>query len=158
MSVKAGQAQPPPGQAQRSGGLIGQGSTRAETRSALQESPQFQGNPGTRLSATLSELPGHAVLVSEEQRPKHELAIEVVVAVAAGVAGLKGPEATAVATGVSPLATAALVRISETIRSRRLKHAAETVMDGADAFGAETVEQFVEFIEAAVSDEEHQEL
>jgi len=97
-------------------------------------------------------------LVSEDERPKHELAIQVVVAVAAGVAGLRGPEAIAVATGVSPLAVAGLGRISKTIQSRRLEHAAETVMDGADAFGAETVEQFMDFIEAAVSDEKHQEL
>lgn len=32
------------------------------------------------------------------------------------------------------------------------------MIDGADAFGAENDEKFVEFIEAAVSDEEHQEL
>jgi len=49
MSVKAGQAQAPPGQALRSGALIGQGRTAAETRSALQKSPQFQGNPDLSL-------------------------------------------------------------------------------------------------------------
>jgi hypothetical protein len=96
--------------------------------------------------------------MSEEQRPRHELAIEVVVAVAAGAAGLRSPGAAAVATGLSPLAVAGLGRITEAVRARRLEHAAETVMDGAEAFGAETLEQFMDFIEAAVSDEEHQEL
>lgn len=96
--------------------------------------------------------------VSKDERPKHELALQVVVAMAAGLAGLRGPDATAVATGMSPLAMAGLGRISKTIQSRRIEHAAETVMDGADAYGAETVEQFMDFIEAAVSDEKHQEL
>lgn len=96
--------------------------------------------------------------MNEKQPPKHELAVQVVVAVAAGVAGLRGPGATAVATSVSPLAVAGLSRITETIQSRRLEHATETLIDAADEFGVQTIEQFVEFIEAAVSDEEHQEL
>lgn len=48
--------------------------------------------------------------------------------------------------------------ITETIGSRRLEHATETLTDAAEDFGAETPEEFVEFIKAAVSDEEHQEL
>jgi hypothetical protein len=93
-----------------------------------------------------------------EERPRRELAEQVVVAVAAGAVGLMGPEATAMATGMSPLALAGLKRISQAIRSRRLEHATETLTDGADAFGAKSAEEFVAFVEAAVSDEEHQEL
>jgi len=100
----------------------------------------------------------HAVHVGEEQRPKHALAMEVAVAVATGAVGLRGPDAAAIATSLSPLALAGLGRITEAISSRRLGHAAETLMDGADAYGAETAEQFLKFVEAAVSDEGHQEL
>jgi hypothetical protein len=84
--------------------------------------------------------------------------MQVVVALGAGLAGLVGPEVGALATGLSPLALAGLNQISETINSRRLGHAAETVTDAAQEFGAETDAQFVEFIEACVSDEQHQEL
>lgn len=45
-----------------------------------------------------------------------------------------------------------------TIGSRRLEHAAETLGDAADEFGAEIPEEFVKFVEAAASDEQHQEL
>jgi hypothetical protein len=48
--------------------------------------------------------------------------------------------------------------ISTVIGSRRLEHGVETLLDGAEALGAQTPEAFIEFIEAAVSDEEHQEL
>ena len=96
--------------------------------------------------------------MSEEQRPKHELAIQVVVAVAAGAAGLAGPEVGAAATGLSPLAVAGIGRISEAITSRRLEHATETLEDAAEAYGAETPKEFIALVEAAVSDEEHQEL
>jgi hypothetical protein len=48
--------------------------------------------------------------------------------------------------------------ISGTIGSRRREHAAETLTDAADEYGAQTPGEFVEFIKAAVSDEEHQEL
>jgi hypothetical protein len=48
--------------------------------------------------------------------------------------------------------------ISATIGSRRLDHATETLTDAADEFGAKTPEEFVEFLRAAVSDEERQEL
>jgi hypothetical protein len=77
--------------------------------------------------------------------------MQVVVAVAAGTAGLMGPEATAIATGMSPLALAGLERISEAIKSRRVARAAETLADAADASGANTPpEEFVAFVETAV--------
>jgi hypothetical protein len=106
----------------------------------------------------MSQTPGMLSAMSNDHSPRHELALQVVVAVAAGAAGFQSPEAGAVATGLSPLAVAGLSRISEAIRARRLEHAAETVMDAADACGAKTPEEFVAFVEAAVSDEEHQEL
>jgi hypothetical protein len=96
--------------------------------------------------------------MSGSQDPKRELAMQVVVAVAAGTASLQNPVAGAVATGLSPLALAGLGRISAAIRGRRLEHSAETLTVAADASGAETVEEFAAFVEAAVSDDEHQEL
>ena len=48
--------------------------------------------------------------------------------------------------------------ISATIGSRRLEHATETLTDAADEYGATTPEEFVAFVEAAVSDAGHQEL
>jgi hypothetical protein len=82
----------------------------------------------------------------------------MVVAFGAGAAGLIGPEAAVLATGLAPLAEAGLGWFSTTIRTRRQEHAADTVMHGADEYGAETMEQFVAFMKALVSDEEHQEL
>lgn len=48
--------------------------------------------------------------------------------------------------------------ISAAIGARRLEHAAETLSDAADEAGARTAEEFVEFLRAAVTDPEHQEL
>ena len=48
--------------------------------------------------------------------------------------------------------------ISGTIGSRRLDHATEMLTDAAGEFGAETAEEFAEFLKAAVSDEDRQEL
>jgi hypothetical protein len=48
--------------------------------------------------------------------------------------------------------------ISAAIGARRLEHAAETLSDAADEAGARTAEEFVEFVRAAVTDPEHQEL
>lgn len=89
---------------------------------------------------------------------KRELAEQVVITMAAGLAGYLGPGAGALAAGGVPLALAGLDRISSIIGSRRLEHDVEALLDGAEAFGAETPAEFVEFVEAAVSDEEHQEL
>jgi hypothetical protein len=73
--------------------------------------------------------------------------------VAAGLGALRGRRG-ALAAGASVLALAGWQHI---ISGRRLDNNVETLLDGAEAFGAETVEEFVEFLEAAVSDPEGQE-
>lgn len=93
-----------------------------------------------------------------DEASRHELAIQVTVAAAAGVAGLPSPVAGAIAAGLSPVAVAGLTRITKAVRFRRLEHCAQTLEDAADEYGAESPEQFADFVEAAVRDEEHQEL
>jgi len=88
-----------------------------------------------------------------------ELVRQVVVGVAAGLAaGYAGPIAGAAASGAAPAVLAGMDYISATIGSRRLEHATEMLGDAADEFGADTPEEFVKFVQAAVSDEQHQEL
>jgi hypothetical protein len=89
---------------------------------------------------------------------KHELAIQVGVAVLNATATLNSPGAGAIATVLSPFAVAGLQRIFDTLGSRRKEHVAQTLLDGAEAFGAKTEEDFATFLEAAICDEEHQEL
>jgi hypothetical protein len=96
--------------------------------------------------------------VSEERQDINELARQVVVSFGAGLAGYLGPGAGAVAAGAAPLVLAGLDYVSAIIGPRRLDHAAQTLTDGAEMFGAKTREEFKAFVEAAVSDEEHQEL
>jgi hypothetical protein len=96
--------------------------------------------------------------VDDEQQSKYEVAKQVVVSVAAGLAGYLGPGAGALAAGAAPIVQVGLNYVSSTIRSRRLDHATETLTDAADAFGAGTTAEFVEFVKAAVSDEDRQEL
>jgi hypothetical protein len=96
--------------------------------------------------------------MTSDSNPRHELAMQVAVAVAAAAAGLQGPEVAAIATGLSPVALAGLERMSEVIRTRRTRHAAETLVDAADEFEARTHRDFEAFVEAAVSDAQHQEL
>lgn len=95
--------------------------------------------------------------VADEQS-LYEVAKQVVVNVAAGLAGYLGPGPGAIAAGAAPIVLAGLDYISGTIGSRRVDHATEALTDGAEAFGAGTAEEFVEFVKAAVSDEERQEL
>jgi hypothetical protein len=94
----------------------------------------------------------------DDQRSKYEVAKQVVINVAAGLAGYLGPGAGALAAGAAPIVLAGLDYISSTIGSRRLDHSTETLTDAADEFGAETTDQFIEFVKAAVSDEDRQEL
>jgi hypothetical protein len=102
---------------------------------------------------------GHAVLVGEDHPSRSELARQVVVGVAAVLAaGYAGPIAGTAAAGAGPVVLAGMDYISATIGSRRREHATETLTDAADEYGAQTSGEFVEFIKAAVSDEEHQEL
>jgi hypothetical protein len=96
--------------------------------------------------------------VGDEQRTRYEVARQVVINVTAGLAGYLGPGAGALAAGAAPIVLVGLDYISRTIGSRRLEHATETLTDAADDFGAETFEEFVEFVKAAVSDEDRQEL
>jgi hypothetical protein len=96
--------------------------------------------------------------VSDEPQPGTELARQVVVTFAAGLAGYLGPGAGAIAAGAAPLVLAGIDYISATIGTRRLEHATETLTDAADEFGAKTLDEFMVFIQAAASDAEHQEL
>jgi len=89
---------------------------------------------------------------------KRELATQVVLTFGAGLAGYAGPGAGAVAAGAVPLVLAGVNYVSAVVHSRRVEHGTDTLLEGAEAFGAKTPEEFIEFIEAAVSDEEHQEL
>jgi hypothetical protein len=98
-------------------------------------------------------------LVGMPEVNRGELARQVVVNLGAGLAaGYAGPLAGALATGAAPAVLAGMDYISATIGSRRVEHATETLEDAADAYGAETPEEFVEFVKAAVSDEDRQEL
>lgn len=90
---------------------------------------------------------------------RSELARQVVANFAAGLAaGYAGPLADALATGALPVAQVGMDYIAAKIGSRRVEHATETLEDAGDAFGAETPEDFIEFVKAAVSDAERQEL
>lgn len=84
---------------------------------------------------------------------KREVAVQAVVTVAAGLGAYAG--AGAVAAGAGVLALAGWQHI---INARRLDNNVETLLDAGEAFGAETVEEFVDFLRAAVSDPERQEL
>jgi hypothetical protein len=106
----------------------------------------------------MSALPGILSGVGDEQPPVSEVARQVVVNVAAGLAGYLGPGPGAIAAGAAPVVLAGLDYISGTIGSRRLDHATETLTDAATEFGATTTDEFIEFVEAAVSDEDRQEL
>jgi hypothetical protein len=97
--------------------------------------------------------------VSDEEHPGYELARQVVLNVGAGLAGgYAGPLAGAAAAGAVPVVLAGMDYVSATIGSRRIRHATQVVTDGADDYGAKSPEEFVEFLRAAVSDEDHQEL
>jgi hypothetical protein len=97
--------------------------------------------------------------VSDAHTSRNELARQVVVNFGAGLAaGYAGPLAGAAAAGAVPVVLAGLDIISAITSSRRTHHAAQTLTDGADEFGAENDDEFIAFVKAAVSDEEHQEL
>jgi hypothetical protein len=103
-------------------------------------------------------LPGMLDGMDDDQQSLYEVARQVVVNVAAGLAGYLGPGPGAVAAGAAPIVLAGLDYISGTIGSRRVDHATETLTDAATDFGAETTDEFMEFIKAAVPDEDRQEL
>lgn len=58
----------------------------------------------------------------------------------------------------TPMLEDALGHIFDRVDSHRRDNAAETLTDAADELGAETPEQFMKFVEDAVSNPEHQEL
>lgn len=95
----------------------------------------------------------------DEGHPRYELARQVVLNFGAGlVAGYGGPLAGATAAGAVPAVLAGMDFIATTIGFRRILHATQALTDGADDYGAKTPEEFIEFVKAAVSDEDHQEL
>jgi hypothetical protein len=96
--------------------------------------------------------------MGDEQPSVSEVARQVVVNVAAGLAGYLGPGPGVLAAGAAPVALAGLDYISSTIGARRLAHATETLEDAAAEFGAKSTDEFLAFVEAVVSDEEHQEI
>lgn len=53
---------------------------------------------------------------------------------------------------------AGLSRVYESLSFLRRNHAADTLMDAAEAAGVSTDEEFVEFVDSAISDERRQEL
>jgi hypothetical protein len=88
-----------------------------------------------------------------------ELARQVVVNLAAGAAsGYAGPLAGTAAAGAAPAVLAAMDYIAAVIGKRRREHAAEALSDAADEAGSQTPEEFTEFVQAALRDDEYQEL
>lgn len=88
-----------------------------------------------------------------------DLARQVVVNLAAGAAsGYAGPLAGTAAAGGAPVVLVAMDYIAAAIGRRRREHAAETLTDAADEAGAQTPQEFTEFVMAALRDDEHQEL
>jgi hypothetical protein len=109
-----------------------------------------------KIAVMRASSPSYALSMAELD--KTEIARQVVLTWAAGVAGYLGPGAGALAAAAVPLALAGLDHMSGVINSRRLEHDTETLLDAAEAFGANTAEEFGDFIKAALSDEWHQEL
>lgn len=105
----------------------------------------------------MSGLAGILTRVSEQESVS-QVARQVVVNVTAGLAGYLGPGPATVAAGAAPVVLAGLDFIAGTIGSRRFDHATETLTDAAEEAGAETAEDFVEFVKTAVSDEDRQEV
>jgi len=89
---------------------------------------------------------------------RRELAVRTVVAIGAGSAGAIDPVLGAAATALSPAMEAALLKVMDVLGRSRAEHAADTLLDAAAAAGAQTDEEFLAFVEQAVSDESKQEL
>jgi hypothetical protein len=91
------------------------------------------------------------------EETRKSLAIRITAAALGASAGLAGPDAAITGAALTPMLEDALGHIFDRIDSRRRENAAETLTDAADELGAETPEQFMKFIEDAVSSPEHQE-
>jgi hypothetical protein len=92
------------------------------------------------------------------EQTRKSLAIRITAATLGASAGLAGPDAAVAGAALTPMLEDALGHIFDRIDSHRRENAAETLTDAADELGAETPEQFMKFIEDAVSNPEHQEL
>jgi hypothetical protein len=111
-----------------------------------------------RYRCEIAVSPGTLEDMGDEQLSVYQVARQVVVGVTAGLATYLGPGPGAMAAGAAPVVLAGLDYISGTIGSRRLDHATETLTDAAEEIGAKTTDEFLNFVEVAVSDEERQEL
>lgn len=89
---------------------------------------------------------------------RRDLVIRTVVAVVSGGAGLAGPDVAAALTGLAPVMEAGLSRVYESLSAGRRERAADALQDAATAAGAKTNEEFLAFVEQALSDPERQEL
>jgi hypothetical protein len=89
-----------------------------------------------------------------DKEADHEMAMRTGVAVLTAGAGLLSPEAGAAATALTPAMEALLSRVVGSLSQWRLRHAAETLEDAAEAAG----EPVGQFAEKAVSDERREEL
>lgn len=96
--------------------------------------------------------------MTESRGRKQALAIRVVAAAMGGSAAMAGPEAAVAGAAITPILETGLAHIFDVVNERRYEQAAQTLTDAADDFGSQTDEEFLEFIEAAISDAEHQEL
>jgi hypothetical protein len=94
----------------------------------------------------------------QEESRRRDLVIRVVVAFGSAGVGLAGPDLAAAATGLSPLLEAGIGHVYERLSSSRRERAADTLQDAADAAGAKSDEEFIAFIEEALSSDERQEL
>jgi hypothetical protein len=93
-----------------------------------------------------------------QEESRRDLAIRVVVAFGSAGVGLAGPDVAAAATGLSPLLEAGMGHVYERLSSSRRERAADTLQEAADAAGAKTDEEFLTFIEGALSSDGRQEL
>ena len=89
---------------------------------------------------------------------RRDLAVRTVVAIGAGTAGAVDPVLGAAATALSPALEVAMSKIADALGRSRAEHAADSLLDAEAAAGAHTDEEFLEFIEQAISDERKQEL
>jgi hypothetical protein len=96
--------------------------------------------------------------ITGRRRATSNLAVRTVVAIGAGTAGAVDPILGAAATALSPALEAAMSKIADALGRSRAEHAADSLLDAAAAAGAHTDEEFLEFIEQAISDERKQEL
>lgn len=89
---------------------------------------------------------------------KRDLAAQVVLNFDAGMVGHYGLVPGAAAQAAVPVVVAGIDWFAQVIGRRRLENEVDVITDAADSYEAETGGDFAEFIAAAVSDPEHQEL